>query len=255
MYGIRSVIQKINQGKCDILVLSADLKPRYVINQIILLALAQNHNVNVFCIQNLSEKLSNCVTFPCFAFVLKIENRSCEHTNKMMEWCLKTKAQKHPVPNSIIRYYSFKSKKELLLTDAETDLLMVENKRTEKKQDEAVNFNALYITKQSKTGARIFIPDNAKNLKPQTITPATSGQSDFISLSNSTNLDDKNEMQSNAAVDKTIYMPFTQILSGQKKRKWNEKKTISHKYHNLTVHKIQGNPEKVKKEKKKKVKK
>lgn len=246
-YGIRSTIRKIKEGKCDIVILSAELKPRYVINQVILLALAHNEAVNIFCVPNLAEIMKEFISFPCFAFTLIVNDRECTKLDDLLHWCAIRKEQSHPVPNTITEYFSLKNNRKPVSEDVEVNLLKLES---DEKDSESVDFTKLYLIKKTEGPKRLFVPENASDLKPllSNVARSTFDQSDFISLSSSLSIDEDEEAK---PTEKMIYVPSNQILPPKKGLKRKNEPEPRRQYHNLTINKVQGNPQKVKKDKKK----
>lgn len=225
--GLQSSIRKLKTGQVKLLVLSADLKPRYVANQIILQALASNEHIRILCVPNLESITQIIFKFSCYAFVISDWSKLPE----LDKWTTGVINEHFPVPKLIDSYFGEKRK---------TTEMEVDESQTKKPQliEENVNVNSFYLSKDNcKPNERAFVPRNAINLKPIAleIESIHKIKSDFISIDS----DDDN------------YGPSKQLHKKSKKHN----KTPLALYRDLTVYKVQSNPNKVKKIKNKKQKK
>lgn len=223
--------------------MSADLKPRYVINQIILLALAKHDEISILCVSNLEEKIKSLVDFPCFAFV--VTDDCSPKLTKLIDWCKLTITSHYPVPAFIQSYFKHRSNVELdssapMETNTSQEIIV---------QSENVSFDSLYLIKNNGNlgqQQRAFIPQNAINLKPLSFEVATSlgkDQSDFISL-HAFDGDDK--------PIRTLSQPVANQSKQSAGNKWTKHKN---QYQSVTINKIQGNVNKTQKNPNKKQKK
>lgn len=206
-------MRNLKRGSVTLLTISADLKPRYVVNQIILLALARNENINILCVPNLAERLKAIVNFPCIAFtVLAHESHEFEALHK---WCSQLIAEHHPVPRVIRDYFS--SHPHRREKTEKMDVTPLQPGLQNPAAHEEVNVEHLYLRSAAASDdrQRVFVPANAVYKKKATLKPKQNS-ANFLTL----DTNDSNE-------------------------------TISIPYQSLTIHQVQGNPLKVKRKKKK----
>lgn len=176
-YGLSSSLRRIKHGGVRVLVLSADLKPRYVINQIILLALARNEAINILCVSNLEQEVKSLVDFQCFA--LSINDTPASAFHKLFDWCRIVTSERYPVPQLIQTYFSARRRPS---TEIKSIPMETEPESTESTETPLSSF---YLTRSSTAPEqRAFLPKNAINFKPLSFDVASLGQikSDFISL-------------------------------------------------------------------------
>lgn len=227
-----------------LLVLSADLKPRYVINQIILKAIASNEGISIFLVSGLQSPLQAIVDFSCFAFV--ITDAGWQQLPELRQWCTENTRSHYPIPEIITSYY--KQRKNVLASTNDIDMECdSSNTIPTSSAVETVHSSDLHLPKVY--AKRAFVPQNAANFKPvafkiQTIKHT---KNDFISLElpggSSDQQPNKNKRKREQEQNK------------EKKRK-KVKSDASIIYQSLIIHKVQnssGNKEKklLKKNKKK----
>lgn len=221
-YGLRESIRNLETGRNKLLAISAELKPRYVVNQIILQALSCNEQINIFCIPNMESLMYDYVKFPCFAFII-IEN-DLPAFEKLFTWSTNVIQNIHKVPVSISSYFAEGNQLEQM------DMNEIEYKELAPHED---NVHHLYLFEENNSfSQRAFIPKNAINLKPSTlkIDPLNQIRSDFISLN---------------TFDHSSPISISKPRKGNKLhgKKDDRKKVMTpmRLYQALTIHKIQGN--------------
>lgn len=244
---MQASIRKLKSGHIKLLILSADLKPRYVANQIIVQALASNPYIHILCVANMAIFTQTLLNFSCYAFVV-----GHEHWPEMPElnlWTVKIVAENFPLPQTIKEHYAKRP-------DSNTSIPMeVDEQCRIKKQKETIDTKSivgvddvkrLHLTRD--TNQRAFIPKNGINLKriALEIESLNKIKSDFISLQTYSNSSD--EPTSSSSFD------FKSFKGYEKNAKKNGKRPLT-LYRELTIHKIQNNPNKIKKIKDKKNKK
>ncbi|XP_031637578.1 uncharacterized protein LOC116350010 [Contarinia nasturtii] len=228
-YGLQASIRKLKFGQIKLFVLSADLKPRYVANQIILQALACNEDIRILCVPNLETLIRPLLNFSCYAFV--IDNWS-EFT-ELDQWTKSLIGDHFAVPTIIQAHFDQRKAMDVDETDASVEKVP--------KREEIVEVNRFYLFKDDcQENKRAFIPKSAINLKPIALELESLNKikSDFVSL---------DSYESNNQASRSHGKDF------HKSKK--HKKTPLALYRELTVHKVQNNPNKIKKIKDKKLKK
>lgn len=196
-----------------LLVISSDLKPRYVINQIILKAISSNDGINILVVPGLNGHLQGIVGFPCFAFV--VDTDGCQQLAELNDWCSDILRIHHPVPDTILSYYA---QRRRVLANA-NDIIMDDNSSIPIKcANDPENSSKYLLHKDANCDQRAFVPQNAALLKPVAYNVQTLKQtkSDFISLD---------------------------VLGGAnqtKKRPKKEKKKATQLYQPLVIHKVQN---------------
>lgn len=238
---MQASIRKLKSGRNKLLVLSADLKPRYVANQIIVQALSNNPDIRILCVANMTKFTEILLNFPCYALVV-----GSEHWCEMPEldtWTTKIIGENFPLPPLIKEHFT---KQQNL--NAETPMEVDDQCHIGKQNDiPAKNIlgdcdsERLYLTRHCDANERAFVPKNAINLKPIAleIQPLNKIKSDFISLETYSNSNDR---------------PQCSDFKSPKGFQRKGKRPLA-LYRELTIHKIQNNPNKVKKSKDKKNKK
>lgn len=175
--------------------------------------------------------LQPILNFPCYAFV--IDNWS--QFIALEKWTKKLISEHFPVPTTLQSYFDQRRKNKncpMEVDESETKAPKL------KPPEEVIEVNQFYLTKAScEKNQRAFLPKNAINLKPIALELESLNKikSDFISLD--THNGNSNDQAS-----------FSKHTKKHKKRPL----TL---YRELTINKIQSNPNKVKKFKNKKDKK
>lgn len=255
--GLKSSIRKLKSGNIKLLVLSADLKPRYVTNQIIIQALAHNDDIQIACVPNLSTLMQNIFNFSCYAFVINDKNWS--ELSNLSQWIIQIIETNFPLPDEIKSHFAKrrarsddKKSDEEMVTSAEGRIIkgkfvnfMDGNDLNRMRQQKLVrcnetcdaDINQLYLTRDN-PNQRSFVPKNAVDLKPIAIQLESLNKikSDFISLD---------------TYDGASNFKSTQSTSNPKYAKKKSKRPLT-MYKELTIHRIQNNPNKIKKIKDKK---
>lgn len=217
------------------LIISADLKPRYIVNQIILQAISSNEHIIIFLVSNLNNLLQELVKFSCYAFV--ILDDGIEQLPELYSWSKEISIKYHPIPELIDSY--FKQRKRSLISKEDSKCTTEPSCHSETKD---VNVNSLYLTKED--SQRGFIPNNAINLKPSTLRVGSIKRikADFISL----------DLQEN---DKIQFATASHPVRKKKHFKKEKKSQASLKlYQPLIIHKVQNSSNKIKKKRNKKKK-
>lgn len=172
-FGLRSSLRRIQNGHVKILLISNDLKPRYVVNQIILLTLSKNINVNILCVPKIHDLLKEIVGFACFG--LTFENDLPPSMQKFSNWSQKLIENEYPVPEELLTNFIKKSETIPMDLDLGESSIITGN--------DSVNFDKIYLKAESNE-KRTFVPINALNLKPLSfeVQCLAKDKSDFISI-------------------------------------------------------------------------
>lgn len=167
------------------LIISADLKPRYVINQIILLAVTRNSSINVLCVSSLNNRLNRIVPFSCFCLcVLKNDDNSTE-LRPIVDWCRSIIEIHHPINQ---QYFNIADPNQPEpQVNADSDPMNAANAPNIEMAD--VSFEKMYLMKA--VHERAFVPTNT------TTTKTFASSNDFISLDDNTS-DKRKSMVSDA---------------------------------------------------------
>lgn len=238
---MQSSLKKIQTGDVKLLVLSADLKPRYIINQIILKAIANNKAITILLVPGLNTRLQSIVDFSCFAFV--IADVGWQQLVELRQWCTDIIRSNHPIPDVITTYYK---QRKSILDDAKNDAKMDCNTSTaipfkSTLNAQTVNTSNYHLTKVN--AQRAFVPQNAVNLKPVAFKVQTIKhmKSDFISLEGT-----------GGSVD---HKPSKTKRKSEKEKKRKVKSDASIIYQSLIIHKVQNSSNVIEKKQAKKKKK
>lgn len=229
------------------LVLSADLKPRYVANQIIVQALANNPDIRILCVANMTIFTQNLLNFSCYAIV--VGHEQWFEMSELDIWTAKMVEENFPLPQMIKEHYT-KRPDSSSSTPMEVDekcQISIQKETINPKSIVGVDdLRLLYLTRDNcDAHQRIFIPKNGINLKPIAldIESLNKIKSDFISLETYSN-----STHEASTLDSTLPKGYEKTA----KKKGKQPLTL---YRELTIHKIQNIPNKVKKFKDKKNKK
>lgn len=249
-FGLNSTLRALkNKSTIDILLISADIKPQFVIEQIIFQTLTQNAQTKILCIPNMDELFKKFLKFSCLCLMLS--NSSESPYRNAIKW-ISDLSKNYPVTKSFAELLSTIVRKS---TDDQCSMIVEESVR--QKDDstavEAIDFSELYVRKIS--SQRAFVPnDGSKQGRLKTVKPMTNDGSDYISFSNDTVMENehktlKTDIHSNAQKSAT-----SKVSKKKKKKPKTVKEAIVpsenlFNYITLKVNKIQGNPNKRKKNK------
>lgn len=223
-----------------LLIISADLKPRFVVNQIILLALGANQETRILCVPNMDKLMQPILNFPCFAFV--ISNESWSRFSALDEWTAEL-VEKHFPVSDVNEAYFGQQKDDKTTCSMEIDEPETKSAKKFGSVEEKIDLNSIYLTRdKSEPNQRVFVPKNAINMKPIALELESLNKikSDYISL----------DAYGSSAGPSSSQNPNNTKESEKKLKR--KRKTPLVLYRALTVHKVQSNPNKVKKNKNKK---
>lgn len=186
--GLRSSIRCVSSGKGLALLLSSKIRPKYIVDQIIVMTLTKNANSKVFCVPDLDAALLDVLGFSCQCLAIS------EGRNELWTWILE-KSKQFPLPNSF-----GKSKTTKVLKTTKVERMDVETPSTVAVESNKIDIATLHLRKET-SDERAFIPhgrsmrtDNvndfialgAPNLQLDTIRP----QHQLISKIQRTNISD-----------------------------------------------------------------
>lgn len=189
-------------------------------NQIILQALATNKHIRILCVPNLDSFTQTILKFSCYAFVIS----NWSNLSQLDKWTADLIGEHFPVPQLIESYFDQRREKTSTMEVNEPEM------KKPRLTEEMIEVNRFYLKRENcKSNERAFVPKNANNLKPIAleIESLNKIKSEFISLD-------------------TYNNSYSQAKQFHKKSKNNNKTPLA-LYRDLTVHKVQGNPNKVKK--------
>lgn len=208
----------IKAGKVKVVFISADLRPRYIVNQIILLTLAKNIPVIIFCIPKLEELSKEIFKFSSLCFTIIADHGTS--VNKLVNWSKNLRDNNYPIPNEILS--NFTKKPRIISIDIDEEF------PKSSKETEAIR-HKLYLRAGS-NDQRAFVPVNALNLKPLSFKVQYSEKDhDFISINDDSKLNTINKRDTKS-----------KVLNQNENR---QKKNLSkkNKYVSTTVWKIMKN--------------
>lgn len=228
--GLNATLRLLNKDTdVNVLIISASIRPKHIVDQILMLALRQHSSIRILCVPRLNELLTESIGFSsCLCFSL-----SGDLTHPSLQGLLQlvnTLASRFTTPSSYLRPTP---------NEAKSDNPQDDGPLKAKRQLSPICFERIYLEKP--VAGRSFVPEGTVfQSKP------TNDWSEFISFGTA----DKSVTKRSLNTGKH--------QSGSQKGKPHFKKhstTNDHKfkanYINLSVNRVQGNPNKVKKFKKK----
>lgn len=153
--GLRSSIRSVSSGKTVALFISSKIRPRYIIDQIILMTVTKNVNSRIFCVPDMDVALLDVLGFSCQCLAM------LEEENEIWNWSLE-KSKQFPLPKS------FKKS-----SHPATEAMDVQSMPIVVNESSNVDLSTLYLRRQS-PDQRAFIPHGTILRKDKT--------NDFISL-------------------------------------------------------------------------
>lgn len=233
-FGLQASLRNLKSQQIKLLVLSADLKPRYVANQIILQALACNDDIRIVCVPNLAQFTKTLLNFACYAFV--ITNDKWSELTELEQWTTELIRINFPLPSIIKSHFGVRNEKQPIHHQMDVDELQFKQRKEHNSNEKNIDVNHLHLIRDCcNTNQRVFVPKNGINMKPIAleIESLNNMKTDFISLD---------------TYDNSTAEPLTFSSSKNSDRFFKKKgKRPLTLYRELTIHKIQNNPNKVKK--------
>lgn len=230
-FGLRESIKGIKSSNTRLVAISADLKPRYVVNRFILRGRAYNKQINILCLPNLDKLIQTLLGFSCFALIIT-ENQSHEF-DELFNWCHKVFIDSHGTSSlneSILSEQYFRKRNGSYNS--------YQNKNKVSNDDYGLNLHQIYVSSGDVIpGQRAFHPANSGHFKPLDlkITPINEIGSDFIQLNTF-------DATGSLPIDLNLRRNHEQHKK-TKRNKYMEK--LTDLYQPLTIHKIQPNPRKI----------
>ncbi|CAD7089285.1 unnamed protein product [Hermetia illucens] len=273
--GLSKIVREINRNTDVYFFLSTDIKPKFVATQIINLTLSKHKSCKVLCVPNLKALTKFLFGIESIAFGYR--SGQCPLVEK---WITDTQASSFPVSERILRYYSQS------MNSVDNKNIKEPIRKNINKPEDVVHVESLFL-KRKTNSQRAFTPQSADNSKPlelDQLEPEPAEWADFISLSVKPKSkveqmeidgDDEDDIElekrklsdtikkffsksSNGKVEKGTPDPGSGVQPNGKRHKKSKKhkklpNESSHfEYVGLTVNRIQPNPDKLKKKKKKK---
>ncbi|KAJ6645352.1 hypothetical protein Bhyg_00557, partial [Pseudolycoriella hygida] len=155
--GLRSSIRCVSTGNRIALFISSNIRPKYVVDQIITMTLTKNAKSKVFCVPDLDAALSKVLGFSCQCLVIP------DRQNEMWNW-ISEKSKQFPLPNCFEERHAIKAKGMDVKYNQTTSVCANES--------EAVDVSKIYLRKEN-SNERVFVPSG---------TTLTKSGNDFIAL-------------------------------------------------------------------------
>ncbi|XP_037032717.1 uncharacterized protein LOC119071772 isoform X2 [Bradysia coprophila] len=244
--GLRSSIRCVSSGRTVALFISSKIRPKYIVDQIIIMAVTKNPNSSILCVPDMDAALQNVLGFSCQCLAV------VDDQNEIWNWSVE-KFKQFAVPKSLRKF-------ELPVTERMN--IDGEPQRKRPVVRDEVDVSALYLHKANVNG-RTFIPSGTMSTKD--------AGNDFISLGsiglNIANIRPKHQMiskdqKADKTGAKTIFKPnvLSEKFPTKHKLKTARKQRLHHNHNKfnylpLKVNKIQANADKVRNKNKKKNKK
>lgn len=231
-FGLRESTKSLKSANTRLVAISADLKPRYVVNRIILLANTYNKEINYLCLPNMDKLIQKLLGFSCFALTIT-DNQSHEF-DELFNWCHKILIDSRETSSLNQSTFSEQCFRKCIGPDNS-----YQNRNKVSYEDDGLNFNEIYLSSGDDIpGQRAFHPMNSKHFKPLDLIlkPLNQIRSDFIQL-------DTFDATCSVPIVRNYKITHKQ-LKKMNRDKYMEKST--HLYQPLSIHKIHQNPQKFK---------
>lgn len=229
--GLRATLRHIQTGGSDVLLLSADIRPKFIVDQIILLAVGHNPHVRCLLLPGLRQLLATTLGLPTCMCVSLTRIAGSEPFAELWQ-AVGQLVQQHPVPRThqrrMLRGKVSASGKQSSAMDVN---VATATRHQPRRELPAIAVEELYVKRSAQTGERGFVPAGTV-LRPD-VTAATQW-SDYISLGNGGN---------SAKKPATINMSAIEQMKRKMKLPAGPKPGS---YVTLTVNRVQGNPDKIK---------
>lgn len=219
--GLNATLRSLEAGNVDLLIISACIKPKYVVDQTVILAIAKNKNIKILCIQRLNELLTDAIGFSSCLCISFADISKYPQLNAVWKTA-SLLTDRFPIP----KHFKRQTTEDELSVPMDTEPML-----KKKRELSPIHLNDIYLCKKS--SGRSFVPAGTvfRTAKPNE-------WSDFISLG---------EPVKQPASRKTggSEQPLHHKRSNAKKSKPIASE-VRNSYVTLTVNKVQGNPNKVK---------
>lgn len=159
--GLRSSIRCVSSGKGLALFLSSKIRPKYIVDQIIIMTLTKNANSKVFCVPDLDAALLDVLGFSCQCLAI------LEDQNELWSWILE-KSKQFLLPKSFEKSKTTKAE--------QMDVEYTVTPSIVAKESNKVDIATLYLRKEC-SNERAFIPRGTIS--------RNNADNDFISLGES----------------------------------------------------------------------
>lgn len=229
-FGLRESIKTFKSDNTRLVAISDNLKPRYVVNRIILRAIAYNKGINIICLPNMDKLIQKLLGFTCFA--LTITENKMQEFDEIFNWCheiLIVSQETSSLNQSTFSEQGFKK------CDG-SEIEQVQNTNKLSYENDGLNFKQIYLSSgDNMLGQRVFHPVNSEHFKPMDLIlePIKQIRSDFIQV---------NKFDAKGSIN---IEPYVGRKRNQNKRTNNYAEKLIDIYQPLTLHKIQQNPQKM----------
>lgn len=235
----------MKQNIVDALILSANIKPKFIVENIMSLAIFNNPKVKIICVPELDEKLDSILGFKsclCLAFFDIAKNAQYQNLWNWLEICGQRFIKAQLEMRQII--FPLISNKTALTAKS------VEPKTKSKLSNyKTISIDDFIVKKPSEKNERGYLPENAKEKKKSAV---QNEWTDFISLNS-----DISDTQFIKKPETSKKFGFTTAATKNQKRKpigpassQFKKGDSLFKYNPLKINKIQSNPNKLKRNRK-----
>lgn len=237
--GLNSTLRRLNTVSsisrpapiCDLLLLAADIRPKFIVDQVILLAVGHNPNVRCLLVPDLQRLLSpadvlgtpSCM---CVSFANCAEEAAFEPACALAAEL----ARRYPMPAS--------HQRQLLADQATTVTVASVTERVSQLALESVRLDQIYVHRHASAGQpeRAFVPAGTVF---ETVPSPAGGWSDYISLGGADAPSTKQQVAKRKGT-------LSAIEEMKRKMKVPSKPAGLSSYVPLTVNRVQGNPNKAK---------
>ncbi|GAB0087810.1 hypothetical protein DMENIID0001_021630 [Sergentomyia squamirostris] len=224
-YGLSAVVRKLKANKASSLLLSTSLEPRFVIHQLIQLALSRNPTIKILCVEKLEDILKE-LEYPATS-ALALINQSGTNTFSRLQAFISNESEKFPIPSAI------------LPTPDEKKSIDEKRKKPKSLLPEGFQPFRLYLTKLSWSKERFFQP---KTL-PQTENDVSSESAPKMEVDDEELMSSENPPETDETDTLSRLTTSSKRIKKVKKKKSKNPKTS---FFPLIVNRIKPNPKKKK---------
>lgn len=231
--GLNSTLRSLNGGKVNVLIISASIRPKHIVDQIIMLALGRNDKIHILCVPQLNQLLADALGFStciCLSMSGDLNQPQLEQPLRI----IRNLVARFPTSDSYIRPKR-----------SEAPANQSEPKKKPKRELSPVCLDDIYVAKPAV--GRSFVPAGTVfETKP------SNDWSDFISFGTDTNAAPyEHQIAQLHNSGKSSTVAKHRHLTSAKHSMHKNKNPNRSNYITLGVNRVQPNPNKVKKNKKK----
>lgn len=231
--GLNATLRSLNEGKVKVLIISASIRPKHIVDQIIMLALGRNDQIHILCVPQLNQLLANALGFStciCLSLSGDLDQPQLERPLRI----IRNLAARFPTPDSYIRPKR-----------SEAPANQSEPMKKPKRELSPVRLDDIYVAKPA--AGRSFVPAGTIfQAKP------SNDWSDFISFgTDTTAAPNGNQKAQHPNGGKSSIAAMHPQPASAKHSMHKNKNSHRTNYITLGVNRVQPNPNKLKKNKKK----